>query len=375
MALAAYLGHLGLTYLMLGKPMGFWKEHMPTGMYLRSACDWHLDPTNLHTIEAFLETQGLTPKEVEPLSLDFYLRYAEWFQAQKRLEPIPVHVARLEGLEDGPYRYRATLEDGQPIEAKNVVLALGFKHFEHVPPEAEALLPAGSYTHTCDLMDFSALRGKRCLILGGRQSAFEWAALLCEAGAAAVHLSHRHPSPAFAEADWSWVNPIVDDMAADPGWFRRLSQEEKEALSRRLWAEGRLKVEPWLKPRLGETVRVWPETRLVGCEETPEDARAVALDNGETLEVDQIILATGYKVDLGKLPLLKEGNLLARLETKNGFPVLGEDFQTNLPGLYLTSMAATQDFGPFFAFTISTRTSAKVIGQSILDAERDSSSA
>jgi hypothetical protein len=33
--------------------------------------------------------------------------------------------------------------------------------------------------------------------------------------------------------------------------------------------------------------------------------------------------------------------------------------------LYITSMAANQDFGPFFGFTIATRTSAKLIGAAI----------
>jgi hypothetical protein len=29
------------------------------------------------------------------------------------------------------------------------------------------------------------------------------------------------------------------------GWFRRLTVEEKQALNQRVWAEGRLKLEPW----------------------------------------------------------------------------------------------------------------------------------
>lgn len=41
-------------------------------------------------------------------------------------------------------------------------------------------------------------------------------------------------------------------------------------------------------------------------------------------------------------------------------------FQTNLPGLFVTSMAANQDFGPFFGFTIATRTSAKLISAAVI---------
>jgi hypothetical protein len=90
----------------------------------------------------------------------------------------------------------------------------------------------------------------------------------------------------------------------------------------------------------------------------------VSLD-GSTFVVDQIILATGYKVNVEQIPLLTKGNILARLETRNGFPVLDEHFQSNIPGLFFTSMCATQDFGPFFAFTAGIRTSAKLIGSAL----------
>ncbi len=244
---------------------------------------------------------------------------------------------------------------------------MGFKHFKNEPPDLVKRLPAGRISHTCDLVDFESLKGKRCLIIGGRQSAFEWTALLNDAGAEAVHLSHRHASPAFAEADWSWVNPLVDAMVDNPGWFRNLSAAEKDEVSHRLWAEGRLKVEPWLESRvMKETVKLWPNTQVVSCDERPGGDLLVKLDTGESLTVDHIILATGYKVKIDQVPFLAQGNILPQLTTRNGFPVLDEHFQTNLPGLFMTSMAATQDFGPFFAFTISVRTSAKLIGQALV---------
>lgn len=50
-----------------------------------------------------------------------------------------------------------------------------------------------------------------------------------------------------------------------------------------------------------------------------------------------------------------EGALIADRLTRNGFPALGEQFQTNLPRLFITTMAANQDFGPFFGFTMRCR--------------------
>ena len=366
LAMAAYAGQLGIGYVIVGKPMEFWKANMPKGMVLRSASDWHLDPLNVHTIEKFLETQGMTPAGVEPLSLQFYLAYTQWFQEQKRIDAVPVYVRRLDAVDGNVNRFKALTDDGQTILAKHVVLAVGFKYFKHLPPELVKRLPLGRFSHTCDLIDFKSLQGKRCLILGGRQSAFEWAALLSEEGAATVHVAYRHDTPAFEVSDWSWVSPLVDAMVDNPGWFRALSPEDQEAVSHRLWAEGRLKIEPWLESRLKTpTIRLWPRTQLVACTELSNRDLAVRFDGGETITLDQIILATGYKVKIEHVPFLAQGNILERLARRNGFPILDEHFQTNVPGLFITSMAAAQDFGPFFGFTVSARTSATVIGRAI----------
>lgn len=362
LAIAAQAAHDGIEHLIIGKPMGFWRENMPKGMFLRSACDWHLDPLNEHTIEAFLKTQAKTPKDVEPLSLDFYLSYAEWFRQQKNINPLLLYIEQLDSADtsDG---FVARTDSGETVRAKRVVLAPGFKHFAHAPDDLIAKLPQGRYQHTSTFVDFTNANHQRYLIIGGRQSAYEWAALLLEAGAKAVHLSHRHPTPAFDVADWSWVNELVDNMAHDPSWFRRLSQTEKDEVIQRMWAEGRLKLEPWLAPRLNdERLKLWPQTQLISCTETNDGALAATLSNGETIAVDRVILATGYKVDITRLPILSP-NLKTKLATRNGFPALDDHFETSIPGLFITSMPAMQDFGPFFGFTISVRTSAKLIGE------------
>src|SRR5215212_1380238 len=199
LAIAAQASHLGIERIVAGKPMEFWRTNMPQGMYLRSACDWHLDPVNIHTIEKFLESRGQTTRDVEPLSLEFYLAYAEWFQRQKRITTLPSYIREL----NHDTRFDATTIDGDTIHARNVAIAPGFRHFANVPEELKARLPAGRYSHTSEFNDFSSAANTRYLIIGGRQSAFEWAALLLEAGAGAVCVSHRHDTPAFTPSDWS----------------------------------------------------------------------------------------------------------------------------------------------------------------------------
>lgn len=369
LALSGYAKHKNIEHIVLGKTMDFWKSNMPKGMYLRSACDWHYDPFDQDTIERFLETKNLTPSDVEPLALDFYLGYIDWFVNQKGIEIVPAWVQQLNHIDEASPFYEVVLQDGKTLTATNVVLALGFRYFKNVPDQYSAIFPSDRYIHTCDLVDLASLNGKRVLIIGGRQSAFEWAALLHENGAAAVNLSYRHPTPSFQKADWTWVNPIVDAMVKNPGWFRCMTEDEKAQVNQRLWAEGRLKLEPWLAARITtDAIKLFPESHVTGCRELPSHELEVSLDTS-TLVVDQIVLATGYKVNVERVPFLRSGNILTSLETRNGFPVLDEHFQSNLPGLFFTSMCATQDFGPFFAFTAAVRTSAKLIGAVL---ERDS---
>lgn len=366
LAMAAKAKHLGIDYLVVGKPMDFWKSNMPEGMVLRSGRDWHLDPMDTHTIDRYVQERELSQEAGQPISLKFYLEYTAWFQEQKQLTILPSLVHRLDFLDHEDFRFQAETEDGETIASRNVLLAVGFRNFRHVPEELSNIFPAGAFSHTCDLVDFHGLEQKRCLIVGGRQSAFEWAALLYEHGAEAIQLSYRHDTPSFTESDWSWVSGLVNEMVKDPSWYRNLSPEEQEKVNQRFWAEGRLKLEPWLKPRIdNDRTKTWPRSRIQACRQLKDGTLEVTLDPRENLQVDHIILATGYLVNMARVPFLAAGNSLESLALRNGFPVLDDHFQSSIPNLYITSLPATQDFGPFFGFTVSVRASASIIGSVI----------
>ncbi|WNG35404.1 NAD(P)/FAD-dependent oxidoreductase [Archangium violaceum] len=366
LAMAAYCKHLGLDYVLVGEPMSFWKNHMPRGMYLRSRCDWHLDPLDVYTLEHYLQTKGLTPSQAEPLSLPLYLDYAEWFQRQRLIESLHVLVERLDVKDGSSNRFEALLSDGLVIRADNVLVSTGYGACAHIPEELARILPEGRFWHSRDFVDFDSLKGQSCLIIGGRQSAFEAAALACEGGAAKVHVSHRHETPAFAPADWSWVNPLLEQSVGNPGWYKRLSEEEKQALIQRMWSIGRKQLEAWLWPRLdNKTVQLWPNSRAVAFREVPSGKVEVELDTGSRLSVDTIILATGYKTDVSRLPFMTRGNVMQRLDVKNGIPVLDDHFQSSLSGLYFTNRFASAHFGNFFDFTAGVRASARIIGAAL----------
>jgi cation diffusion facilitator CzcD-associated flavoprotein CzcO len=365
LGIAAYARTLGLDPLVIGRPMSFWREHMPAGMFLRSSWDWDYDPNEVNTIEAWLEETGRSKASVEPFALADYLEFATWFEVVSGVDPVDLPIQRIDLRPDG--RFDAMFVDGETVTARNVALALGFAHFGYVPPELAEVLPAEHVAHTVDYVDFSSAAGKRFAIAGGRQSAYEWAALLHEAGAASVDVIHRHRTPAFAPSDWSWTTPVVERIATQPQWFRGLDAAQKRKVAFRLWLEGRGKLEPWLAPRIDTpTVRSWPFRTIVGSETKPDGAIQLWLDDGTELTVDQVVLATGYRTNIANVPMLTAGNLLESIETMNGFPVLDPTFQMSIPGLYATSMMATQDFGPLFAFTVAVRASSRVIGDAVL---------
>jgi thioredoxin reductase len=277
-------------------------------------------------------------------------------------------VARLERGSGGRPRFHAMLDDGRVIGADAVALTVGFQYFAHVPPRLAAIIPAERRSHTCECVDLPSLAGRRCLIVGGRQSAFEWAALLGEAGAASVDVSYRHDTPRFVESDWTWVPAVVARFVSEPGWYRGLPVEERDALNTRLWGEGRLKLEPWLAARLASpAITLRPHTEIASAV-ARDGALDVVLSDGATLTVDRVVLATGYKTDMTRVPFLAGGSLLADMALDDGSPVLDDHLQSTVRGLYVTSLAATHEFGSFFGFTVSARASAELITRDVVAA-------
>ena len=207
LATAAHAKRRGIEPLVAGEPMAFWRRNMPERMLLRSGTDWHLDAAGVDTFEAFLIRQGIEPAELSPVPLQTFLDYAGWFAERAGIRPRRTLVTRLERAPGG---FAAGLEDGASVTAAAVVAAPGIASFPVIPDWLPASLPDDRWSHTCSLVSFERLEDARLLIVGGRQSAFELAALLAEA--------------------------------------------EREAIGRRLWAEGRLKLESSLTPQLPEGV-------------------------------------------------------------------------------------------------------------------------
>ena len=359
---AALARQRGIDTVVVGRPMGFWREHMPAGMFLRSGPDWHLDAAAVHTLEAYLEDRAIAPADVDPLPIGLFLEYAEWFRQAKGIEVREDLVADL-AKPDG--RFVAVLDSGDRVAADAVVAAPGIARFTNLPTWARSV-PPGRATHTCDLVRFEELSDARVLIVGGRQSAYEWAALLAEHGAERIDLVHRHDVPRFERVSWRFVDPHLEATMRVRGWWRTLPKTEQDAIARQFWEVGRLTLEYWLTPRLAaKAIHHWPGTEVLQVAATaPGGELGVRLSNGEGLLVDHVIFACGYRVDLPRVPYL--AGVLDRVQVSDGFPVLDEAFGTSLAGLYLPGFVATQDFGPFFGFVKGTPAAATLIVQDLL---------
>jgi cation diffusion facilitator CzcD-associated flavoprotein CzcO len=346
-ATAAKAREAGIETVVVGRPLAFWTEHMPEGMYLRSGTDWHLDASGVHTFEAFLEERGIAVAEIDPVPIDVFLSYATWFQREKGVAVNEQLVTTV--TTDGDGRFAVALDDGAVMVADAVVGAPGVRYFENRPDWSRGLPPA-LCTHTCEFVRFEDLAAARVLIVGGRQSAYEWAALIAEHGAARVDVVHRHDAPQFDRVSWKFCDAPLEQTLSSPNWWRTLAPSEREAIERQFWEAGRLTLEWWLVPRLaGDVIHVRPQTSVVDVAAEGATAAHVRLTDGTVLDVDRIVLATGYKADLRRVPYLTA--LADRIDLVEGFPVLDAAMQTTLPGLHLPGFLATRDFGPFFGFT------------------------
>ena len=164
---------------------------------------------------------------------------------------------------------------------------------------------------------------------------------------------------------WGWINAMMARFVDEPDWYRNLSGPERTAVHNK-FAQARIKLEPWLWPRVNKDgVKLWPNTQVASCGQTEDGSLAVQLDNGQTLTVDHVILATGYKVDMRRVPCIATGNIMPQLSLADGYPVLDNQFQSSVPGLFVTSLPATRDFGPFFAFTVAVKASAKIVATAL----------
>jgi hypothetical protein len=69
----------------------------------------------------------------------------------------------------------------------------------------------------------------------------------------------------------------------------------------------------------------------------------------QTLEVDHVIAATGYKVDVDRIPFL-DADVKIRIRRRGGAPALSPAYESSVPGLHFIGPVAANSFGPVARF-------------------------
>jgi cation diffusion facilitator CzcD-associated flavoprotein CzcO len=299
-----------------------------------------------------------------PVSLQAFLAYAKWFEERFVRDVRPEDVIRIEARGDG----FAVWADGQaPVHAQTVVIAVGVTPFIYLPrPLDEVDDPR--VTPPLDPGELARLSGERVLVIGGGQAALESAGIAAKAGAR-VELVSRSPLRWFADREphyprsrlgerlYRLAYPAVgygpapiNRLALHPDLFAALPKRLGRRLTRRLLRPGG---SPWLRGLIEGRVEV-TEQRTVTDVDAKEASLHVTLSDGTHRNVDRLIVATGYRCDLRKLPFLDD-TLRAAIRTEDGWPVLDRYFTSTVPNLHFVGYAAEDRFGPLSRFVLGTR--------------------
>lgn len=367
---AAHLQAQKLKVAVFGKPMCYWRQHMSKGMLLRSF--WWAsnlsDPQKKYTMERYFRCKGLQP--VNPLPIETFIDYSLWFQEQAVPNVDETYVSMVE-RKGG--RFVITLEDGRVVSSTAVVMAPGLQYYKYCPEEY-AHLPTSLISHTADHSTLEKFSGKEVAIIGGGQSALETAALLNEQEAK-VHVLIRRAihwiplanskTPALlrelrapkAGMGSGWLNLVLEKY---PYALQRFPHNTRDyVLSTRHGPAG----SPWLKPRLLNKVTLREHTSVKAAVEVNGRVQ-LTLTDGETLEIDHVMLATGYKADVRQLPMLSS-SLCDYLQTYMQSPVLNNWFESNIPGLFFVGFTAARSFGPFYRFVVGTEAAARRVTHAV----------
>ncbi len=381
LAVAAHLRGRGVPVRVFGEPMEAWAEQMPKGMFLKStpAASSISAPKPGYTLPDYCVASG-TPSlgDHGPVPIDVFVDYGRWFQEQL----VPVERERVAQVAQAADGFDVTLESGEVVPAKSVVMAAGHVQFAYVPEAlrplvGDAELPTERISHACHHSDLSALGGSTVAVVGGGQSALETAALLHEAGAT-VDVIVRAPG-----LRWAGIPPerrtrrdkiLKPDTPLGPGWsltavyrgagwFRRLPNKTRLALVESVLGPAG---SWWLRPRVDGVVnvhvgtsvrRAWTEGDKVVLECEGDHAP-------DRLVVEHVIAATGYEVVPGTIRFL-DSDLLDRVKLTGGFPVLNGSFESTVPGLYFAGLSTAATFGPSMRFVCGTQFAAPRIARGI----------
>jgi len=379
LSVAAHLRSQGIPFRIFGRLMDSWQSHMPKGMLLKSdgfASNIY-DPDSNFTLKQFCQSRGIEYADTGiPVRLETFTAYGEAFK--ERMVP-GLENKLLLGLRRMPKGFELTFDDGEAIEARRVVLAVGITHFQHIPFNLANLGPE-FVTHSYCHHDLEPFRGRNVVVLGRGASATDLAGLLHDVDADVQLVARQtelkfHGKPQIGRPRSLWQRVRSPQSGLGPGWRSRFFANSPGAF---FLLPGRLRLEI-VRTHLGPSGGWFAKEKVVGrvplllghsTESADVHGGKVRLhlrgQKGNQREVlaDHIIAATGYKVDAERLPFLST-EIKSSLKTAGGSPVLSSTFESSVPGLYFVGLAAANSFGPVMRFAFGAGFTAERLRQAI----------
>src|SRR6202521_2992791 len=379
LSIAAYFRRAGIPFRIFGRPMDSWRAHMPKGMFLKSdgfASNIY-DPGGEFTLRQFCKERGIRYGDTEnPVRVDIFTAYGLAFKDRMVPELEDKLVVDLARLQDG---FRLQLDDGEVVNTRRIVLAVGITHFERLPSEL-ADLPPEYLSHSSRHHDLEPFRGRNVVVIGGGASATDLAGLLLDAGATA-HLVVRQSRLRFhtvpsGKPRTLWQRIRHPKSGLGPG-LRSYFFSNAPLLFHYL--PERLRVEA-VRRSLGPSGGWFSKGKVIGrvptllghqvesaeIEQGRVRLRLRTADGGEReILTDHIIAATGYKVDLGRLSFLS-AEICAKIKAVDGTPVLSSKCESSVPGLFFVGVAAANSFGPLMRFAFGAEFAARRLTLTLL---------
>lgn len=360
----------GLDVHSFGEPMSFWQDKMPVGMLLRSGWEaTHIaDPDQSLRLEAFRDASR--KHFSSPVPLDRFVDYGLWYQRNAVPDVDRRKIVRIDRNANG---FELTLEKGEAVNARRMVIAAGISSFAWRPGEF-AQIPPALASHTSEHRDFRKFAGKQVLVIGSGQSALESAALLHESGAQVEIIArarsvrwlgglvsrtiHSGLGPTLAKILYAPtdVGPAgISQIVARPDLVRSFPRSIQDWLRKRSIRPAGAR---WLVARL-QKVPMKMDRTVVSAVAAGMGVK-VKLDDGTERTADHVFLGTGYRINVAKYDFLapKLAESISRFE---GFPRLREGFETSVPGLHILGAPAIWSFGPLMQFVVGTHYSSRAL--------------
>ncbi|NHN29807.1 NAD(P)-binding domain-containing protein [Paenibacillus agricola] len=347
-SLAAHASAQHLSYKLLGYPMHFWKNQMPQEMFIRThpISIGLSDPQSEFTLERFSKETGV--EIMTPLPRPVFIDYAFWFAAKTNVDFTEELATRLQPLysnTDGDEEYEGysvTTEAGQVYTAHNVIIATGLQHYAYTPKVFTGISP-NLVSHTFGYNSFNSFTNKKVAVVGSGQSAWEAAALLHLADSD-CELIYRRETPNYSKIGATGTE-LIELAHTYFDWPLEKKQER--------WSRPAGSIAYFLRPFVEGKIRESANVSVEYAETTNDGKLYLKLTNGEHRIVDHVIAATGFRIELDRVPFL-DPLLLERIRREehgyNQFPLLDAHFQCSLPGLYFAGPLSSHTHGPAFRF-------------------------